>query len=127
IETSEPFGCRQLLGIPLCSQSTIDKGLPEVYNLGVRSMFVCHKFDNALCGVRFDSDTQGSIVQIGNLLGTVTPWQGETCTTAAHDKTVSGSSVPTPHCNKLGLTALGDYMVRGMMKRKMIVEVDHMS
>jgi microsomal dipeptidase-like Zn-dependent dipeptidase len=127
IETSEPFGCRQFVGLPLCSRSDIDRGLTEVYNLGVRSMFVCHKFDNALCGVRFDSETQGSIVQVGNFLGTLTTWDVETCTGPAHDNTVQGSTVPTPHCNKKGLTPLGDYMIRGMMRRGMIVEIDHMS
>lgn len=127
IEISEPFGCRQFLTIPLCSRADIDRGLTEVYNLGVRSMFVCHKFDNALCGVRFDSETQGSIVQAGNLLGSLTTWDVETCTGSAHDNTVQGSTVPTPHCNKKGLSALGEHMVRGMVQRKMIVEIDHMS
>ena len=127
IEVSEPFGCRQFMGVPLCNQQAIDRGLTEVYNLGVRSMFLCHKFDNALCGVRFDSETQGSIVQVGNLLGSVTTWDVETCTGPAHDNNVQLSSVPTPHCNKKGLTSLGAYAVRGMMQRGMMIEVDHMS
>jgi microsomal dipeptidase-like Zn-dependent dipeptidase len=127
IEISEPFGCRQVAGIPQCTRADIDRGLDEVYGLGVRSMFVCHKFDNALCGVRFDDETQGSIVQVGNLLGSATTWQVETCTGPAHDNTVQLSTVPTPHCNKNGLTALGEYMIRGMMQRKMMVEIDHMS
>ncbi|HNJ78374.1 MAG TPA: Coagulation factor 5/8 type domain-containing protein, partial [Marmoricola sp.] len=32
-----------------------------------------------------------------------------------------------PHCNKLGLTELGEYALKGMMKRHMLVELDHMS
>jgi microsomal dipeptidase-like Zn-dependent dipeptidase len=127
VEISEPFGCRQLFNIPLCSRSSIDRGLDELHALGVRSMFVCHKFDNALCGVRFDSETQGSIVQVGNLLGSATTWQVETCTGPATDNTVQLSTVPTPHCNKNGLTALGAHMVRGMMQRGMMIELDHMS
>jgi hypothetical protein len=67
VETSEPFGCRQILTIPQCTAADIDRGLDELYALGVRSMFVCHKFDNALCGVRFDSGTIGNIINIGNL------------------------------------------------------------
>jgi hypothetical protein len=34
---------------------------------------------------------------------------------------------PQPHCNKLGLTELGAYFIRDLIKRDMIVEVDHMS
>ncbi|MFD2354341.1 hypothetical protein ACFSTC_41255 [Nonomuraea ferruginea] len=117
-----------------------------MYELGVRSMFACHKYDNALCGVRFDSGTQGAIVNIGNLLGTGRFWQARTCTTAEHDNTIEpagvlpgqiarllppGVSLPiypaAPHCNTRGLTSLGQYMIEGMMRRGMMIEVDHMS
>ncbi|MEO5710216.1 MAG: hypothetical protein ABIQ59_10390, partial [Nocardioidaceae bacterium] len=33
----------------------------------------------------------------------------------------------TPHCNNRGLTELGDYTIRGMVKRHMIFDPDHMS
>ncbi|GAA4516205.1 MULTISPECIES: membrane dipeptidase [Nonomuraea] len=146
VETSEPFGCRQVLGISACTRAQIDRGLDEMYELGVRSMFACHKYDNALCGVRFDSGTQGAIVNIGNLLGTGRFWQARTCTTAEHDNTIEpagvlpgqiarllppGVSLPiypaAPHCNTRGLTSLGQYMIEGMMRRGMMIEVDHMS
>src|SRR5690606_33466937 len=32
-----------------------------------------------------------------------------------------------PHCNPRGLTELGEYALRGMIERNMIVELDHMS
>lgn len=146
IETSEPFGCRQTLGIPHCSKSKIDKGLDEVYELGVRSMFVCHKYDNALCGVRFDGGVQGVAVNLANFLGTGSFWKARTCTTPEHDNTIEPEGVlpdeiakllppgvglpaypPAPHCNTKGLTDLGEHMVKGMMKRGMLIEVDHMS
>ncbi|MCA2226628.1 membrane dipeptidase [Nonomuraea aurantiaca] len=146
IETSEPFGCRQILGIPQCTQGQIDRGLDEMYALGVRSMFVCHKYDNALCGVRFDSGTQGAIVNLGNLLSTGSFWQARTCTGPAHDNPIDPAGVlpdqlagllppgvslpiypPAPHCNTRGLTSLGEYMVKGMIRRGMLVELDHMS
>ncbi|MFC7614981.1 hypothetical protein ACFQV2_17120 [Actinokineospora soli] len=143
IETSEPFGCRQVLGVPLCSKADIDRGLDEMHALGVRSMFVCHKYDNALCGVRFDSGTQGVFVNAGNFLSTGRFWQARTCTGELSDNTVTPDGVlpdpiaplvpplplypPAPHCNIRGLTALGEHMVRGMMARGMIVELDHMS
>ncbi|WP_336213827.1 membrane dipeptidase [Nonomuraea sp. LPB2021202275-12-8] len=146
IEASEPFGCRQILGLAQCTRSQIDRGLDEMYELGVRSMYVCHKYDNALCGVRFDSGTQGAIVNLGNLLGTGAFWRARTCTTAEHDHPIEpggvlpdqlvgllppGVSLPlypaAPHCNTRGLTALGEYMVQAMTRRGMLVEIDHMS
>ena len=33
----------------------------------------------------------------------------------------------TPHCNNRGLTDLGAYTIRGMVKRHMIFDPDHMS
>lgn len=88
IETSEPFGCRQVLGAPQCGKEQIDKGLDEVKKLGVSSMFLCHKFDNALCGVRYDQGTTGVIMNLGNFVGSGRFWQAETCTGAAHDNPI---------------------------------------
>lgn len=144
VETSEPFGCKQILDIAQCSKQDIDKGLDELYGLGVRSMFLCHKFDNALCGVRFDEGALGTAINVGQFLSTGTFWQTEQCKGPQHDNPIglaaapnaqkelpAGVAVPSygsgAQCNTRGLTALGDYAVRGMMKRKMMLEVDHMS
>ncbi|WP_432157659.1 discoidin domain-containing protein [Streptomyces sp. bgisy153] len=144
VETSEPFGCKQILDIAQCSRADIDKGLDELYALGVRSMFLCHKFDNALCGVRFDSGGLGTAINVGQFLSTGTFWQTEKCTgpqkdnpigltaaTQAEQALPAGVEVPAyddgARCNVRGLTGLGEYALRGMMKRKMMVEIDHMS
>ncbi|MFF3213497.1 discoidin domain-containing protein [Streptomyces sp. NPDC002886] len=144
VETSEPFGCKQILDIAQCGQADIDKGLDELYNLGVRSMFLCHKFDNALCGVRFDEGALGTAINVGQFLSTGTFWKTEECKGPQHDNPIglapaasaekqlpAGVSVPSyasgAQCNTRGLTDLGDYAVRGMMKRKMMLELDHMS
>ncbi|MBX6767449.1 MAG: Coagulation factor 5/8 type domain-containing protein, partial [Actinomadura rubrobrunea] len=150
VETSEPFGCRQIGGTPQCTKEQIDRGLDELQSLGVSSMFLCHKFDNALCGVRFDSDAKGVILNLGNFLGSGRFWQADTCTTPEHDNTIVPSNDLTallagplahlrpldvtlpvypkaPHCNVNGLTELGEHAVRAMIKRGMIVELDHMS
>ncbi|UIX28856.1 discoidin domain-containing protein [Streptomyces sp. GQFP] len=144
VETSEPFGCKQILDIAQCSKADIDAGLDELYDLGVRSMFLCHKFDNALCGVRFDEGGLGTAINVGQFLSTGTFWQTETCTTAMHDNPIGGATatsatedlpagteLPTydadAQCNTRGLTDLGEYAVRGMMQRKMMLEIDHMS
>ncbi|GAA1568487.1 hypothetical protein GCM10009678_59120 [Actinomadura kijaniata] len=151
VETSEPFGCRQVLGAPRCTARDIDEGLDEMHRLGVRSMFVCHKFDNALCGVRFDSGTTGVVMNLGNLVGSGRFWQADHCAaTGPHDNEIApaggigdllagplralrplGVTVPVypsaPHCNVNGLTPLGEHMVRGLAARGMLVELDHMS
>jgi hypothetical protein len=147
IEVSQPFGCGIKNGVPQCDQADIDAGLDELYGLGVRRMFVCHKFDNALCGVRFDSGTAGTIINAANFYSTGRFWQVEPCPTAAHDNTISfesdllagplqallppGVTLPVypsaPHCNVNGLTDLGRYAIEGMMDRGIIVDVDHMS
>ncbi|RSS83103.1 discoidin domain-containing protein [Streptomyces sp. WAC06614] len=144
VETSEPFGCKMILDVAQCSQADIDRGLDELYGLGVRSMFLCHKFDNALCGVRFDEGALGTAINVGQFLSTGTFWQTEPCTGPQHDNPIglaaapeaqkqlpAGVAVPSyasgARCNTRGLTDLGEYAVRGMMKRKMMIEVDHMS
>jgi hypothetical protein len=147
VEVSQPFGCGVRDGAPLCDRADIDAGLDELYDLGVRRMFVCHKFDNALCGVRFDGGAAGTIVNAANFYSTGRFWQVESCQTAAHDNTISfesdllagplagllppGVTLPVypsgPHCNVNGLTDLGAYAIEGMIDRGIVVDVDHMS
>ncbi|MFB7173608.1 discoidin domain-containing protein [Streptomyces sp. NPDC056254] len=144
VETSEPFGCKQILDIAQCSKEDVDRGLDELHRLGVRSMFLCHKFDNALCGVRFDQGALGTAINVGQFLSTGTFWKTEKCTGPQHDNPIglaaapqaqkqlpAGVSVPSyaadAQCNTRGLTSLGEYALRGMMKRKMMLEIDHMS
>ncbi|MCX4903007.1 discoidin domain-containing protein [Streptomyces sp. NBC_00878] len=143
VETSEPFGCKQILDIAQCDKDDIDAGLDELYDLGVRSMFLCHKFDNALCGVRYDEGGLGTAINVGQFLSTGTFWQTEKCTGPQHDNPIGGAAAPSAEeelpagvevpsydedaqCNKRGLTELGEYAVRGMMQRKMMLEIDHM-
>ncbi|WP_027503000.1 membrane dipeptidase [Rhodococcus sp. UNC363MFTsu5.1] len=146
IETSEPFGCGLRDGVPQCNEADIDRGLDEVYALGVRQMYVTHKFDNAFGGTRFDAGTTGVAVNVGNFLGTGRFWEVEPCKGPEHDQPLipvaegsaevlaalpTGSAMPVypsgPMCNTRGLTKLGEHMVRGMMARGMIVDIDHMS
>ncbi|MFG2997379.1 discoidin domain-containing protein [Streptomyces sp. NPDC048340] len=144
VETSEPFGCKQILDISQCSREDIDRGLDELHGLGVRSMFLCHKFDNALCGVRFDEGALGTAINVGQFLSTGTFWKTEKCAGPQHDNPIGLAAAPSAQkelpqgvtvpsyaadaqCNTRGLTELGEYAVRGMMKRKMMLEVDHMS
>ena len=68
--------------------TTSTRGLDELYALGVRSMFLCHKFDNALCGVRFDEGALGTAINVGQFLSTGTFWQTEKCTGPQHDNPI---------------------------------------
>ncbi|KOT37258.1 F5/8 type C domain protein [Streptomyces caelestis] len=144
VETSEPFGCKQVLDVAQCDRADIDAGLDELYALGVRSMFLCHKFDNALCGVRFDEGALGTAINVGQFLSTGTFWQTGKCTGPQADNPIGLASAPgaekelpagvevpsydqDARCNVRGLTELGEYAVRGMMERNMMLEIDHMS
>jgi microsomal dipeptidase-like Zn-dependent dipeptidase len=143
VEMSEPFGCKTILGIPQCDRGDIDRGLDEFQRLGISSSFLCHKFDNALCGVRFDTGTTGVAVNAGQFLSTGTFWRTERCRGPEADNPISSDQLTAPlralfpvdppdydpakRCNVRGLTSLGEYALRGMMSRGMMVEVDHMS
>jgi hypothetical protein len=160
IEVSRPLGCREYLGRSSCTEADVDRGLTEVYNLGVRQMEMTNKFDNALTGVTGDDDTQGVIVNVGNFTETGHFWKQTTCPTSLskdqHDKhqynlgdesggaigrdaifgavlKLSGASglapayAAGPLCNEIGMSDLGKAFLRGMAKRGMLFDPDHMS
>ena len=154
IEVSEVLDCGQLNGTPNCNTSKIDVELDKLYGIGVRSMFPVHKFDNGLGGTKFDSGGTGVLVNTGNKWVTGQFWAADHCDDPDHDNTPTpiGNEQaqlvytlfgpvltqplfqgqlpvypPGPHCNPKGLSALGEYVIRSMMKKGMIVETDHMS
>jgi len=152
IEISRLFDCQTYDGVAKCDRAQIDRDLDEVYGYGVRDMELINKFDNALAGVAGDNGSTGVIVNNGNKLETDRYWQMQHCDTApdadreqattlthnSDDLVANGLAalVPAgtapvypapPHCNQLGLSDLGDYVVRRMMGRKMIVDPDHLS
>src|SRR5256714_3604988 len=150
IEVSELFGCRGW-DQPTCDQAQVDRGLDEMYRLGVRTSLLLNKFDNPLTVVRFDSSPVGALINAGNRQSAGSFWSARTCTGPLHDNTIEtgfpqGSAAldnvlgtlgvtsgtlpaypPAPHCNTRGLTTLGKHVVRSMMDRHMIVNPDHMS
>jgi hypothetical protein len=154
IEVSNLFDCGLSNGSPTCTRADVDRGLAEAYDqLGVRDMELINKFDNGFGGVAGDTGTTGLLVNAGNKLETGSFWDLETCTGAAEESdheqyTLPGTSrdellgaaiglllpnstlpiyPPGPHCNKRGLSDLGQYLVRQMMNRGMIVDPDHLS
>ena len=157
IEISELADCGTDDGEALCDEEQIDAGLDELYDLGIRTVFPVHKFDNALGGTAYDGGLTGILVNAGNQHVTGEWWHPEPCgTDAIPDNTVLSpagvfesvaepvselfdvnvddlvaSDPPDygdgPHCNPLGLTDLGRHTIDGLADRGMIVETDHLS
>ena len=133
----------------------IDAELDKLYGIGVRSLFPVHKFDNALGGTKLRQrrhrrarqhrqQVRDRPVLGGRPLRRPGPRQHahhrsgtsrrSSCTRCSAPCSPSRSSrascpvyPPGPHCNPKGLTALGEYVIRSMMTKGMIVETDHMS
>ena len=153
IEVSKLFDCGVQDGKPECTAEQIDQRLDGVYDLGVRDMELVNKFDNALGGVAGDSGTTGAAVNAGNRVETGRFWAMGPCANAHnHDKDqyalpgapdrdqLAGNLLrsllgpgatpiygPPPHCNEMGLSALGAHLVERMMDKKMIIDPDHLS
>ncbi|MEA2369318.1 MAG: hypothetical protein QOH38_2036 [Thermoleophilaceae bacterium] len=150
IEVSELFDCRGW-DTSTCDRKQIKRQLDEVYRMGVRSSLLLNKFDNPLTGVRFDSGPVGILINGGNHESAGSFWSAETCKGRLHDNEIYSPSgplspflagvfaqlgitggtapayPPAPHCNRRGLTQLGRYLERRMIKKHMIINPDHMS
>jgi len=96
VETSQPFDCLYQHGVEICSEAQIDSGLQELWDLGVRSLFPVHKFDNAFGGTAMDAGTTGILVNLGNKYMTGRWWEVESCPEGEHDRTPAslGRGVP---------------------------------
>ena len=146
IEVSDIFHCASA-----CSTAKVDAGLQDARALGVSTFFPIHKFDNAFGGARMDSGEEGVLIDHGNHLKSGHYFDVKTCTGPQHDNTQM-NSVPSgglstllngpgrvlggtgqlpvypapPHCNALGLSSIGSYLINHMISRHSIVELDHM-
>src|SRR4051812_42031970 len=138
VETSNPFGCSEFQGQPNCDRADIDRGIVRLRSAGVRAIFVAHWTDNALAGAALEGGDKGSFIAALNLAQTGHPFstgpcpypqQGEEVQPAsAAIGPVSGAApVPAPgsgrQCNTKGLTDLGEYAVRRLMDKHMLIEV----
>jgi hypothetical protein len=152
IESSDPLGCSESMGTPACTAVQVDRRLDQFRRLGVRTMFVAHWIDNVFAGAALEADAKGAFINIFNRLQT-----GAWFTTAACPEAGEGEEVRTltqgelqvlagffpgtqaiadegmpaypagRQCNARGLTALGRHLIRAMMARHMLIEVDHLS
>ena len=150
IETSQPLDCNIVADVPTCNEDQIDVELNEVYDMGVRQMELLNKFDNAFGGVAGDAGTTGAAVNVANFKETGGFWDMETCEGEGEDQpqigTVPRSDIgaafeafgefnpglapvytePTPHCNQLPFSALGEHMIERMSEKGMIIDPDHL-
>ncbi|QYG95559.1 Coagulation factor 5/8 type domain-containing protein [Iamia sp. SCSIO 61187] len=154
VEVSEVLDCGRTGQTPHCTEQMIDDGLDELHDLGVRSLFPVHKFDNALGGTAYDDGATGLLVNVGNRWATGEWWSPEQCAPGAaeHDneptnlngnqevlaavlgegvRPLLGGDLPAypmgPLCNPRGLTDLGRHAIEALADRGMIIETDHLS
>jgi microsomal dipeptidase-like Zn-dependent dipeptidase len=148
VENSELFGCREVEDVPRCTAADIDAGLDELQKLGVSGVYPVHKFDNALGGTRFDRGLTGAAINVAQFLDSGHWWTATTCVGPADNEQPlvsddfadlaklgnlnlpAGTILPVypsgSICNTRGLTPLGTYLVKQLIKRGMIIHIDHM-
>ena len=155
IEISSLFDCGRKDDVAQCDRRQVDNQLDEVHRMGVRDLELVNKFDNGFSGVAGDAGEVGVLVNNANKLETNRYWAMQTCTgdpnatdreqltpatgqNAQQDQIFGNAarllpqgSLPLyprgPHCNDLGLTQLGEYLVNKMIDKGMIIDPDHQS
>ena len=149
IEISQLFDCNVYNGVPTCNKQQVDRQIAEVADrMKIRQMELVNKFDNGLAGVAGDGGQTGVVVNNGNKKETNRYWDMRTCQVGEGDKeqpavprdVLIGNGLAAllppgtapvypepPHCNFFGLTDLGEYVVRELIKRRVIIDPDHLS
>ena len=151
MEVSKPFDCDVQNDQPACDRQVITDWLNELETAGLRQFELVNKFDNALVGVAGDSGSTGIITSVGNKGETGNFFDYDDCKDEHSDRTPAtqapdhntdrlfeiyaqyapGGALPVygngPQCNKRGLTDLGEFTIREMMRRHMLFDPDHMS
>jgi hypothetical protein len=124
-ETSNLFGCSELLGQPLCDRDDIDRGIARMHAIGVRTAFISHWVDNALAGAALEGGDKGIFIGAMQVEQTGAPFATGPCPDPSQGEEVIPGAGRV--CNTRGLTDLGEYAVRRMLDAHMLIEADHMS
>lgn len=118
----------------------IERKVDEYYHKGVRVVFPIHNFENAFGAPATWQDA----IHAGNYVSEGEWWVAEDCSSQNYGFQLDdfkpfivqlfgfGNLVFPPSydfvsCNQNGLTPLGDHMIRYMMQKGIVVDVDHMS
>ena len=154
VELSRILDCGETVASdpePGCTEASVDAGLDELWDMGVRDFFPVHKFDNAFGGTKMDAGALGPIVNAGNHYKTQHFWNVGSCPAGAgEDETQPTAPIaanvaqliwdlglipptlsvpiygPPPHCNQRDLTPMGEYVINKMIDRNFLIEIDHM-
>jgi microsomal dipeptidase-like Zn-dependent dipeptidase len=124
VESSDPFGCSEHNGQPQCTRADIDRGIALMHRLGIRTIFPAHWVNNALAGAAIEGGDKGTFISAMNVSYTGGPFQTGPCPHPGQ-----GEEVPLQgrQCNSRGLSDLGDYAIRRLMDKHMLIEADHLS
>ncbi|WP_426755685.1 membrane dipeptidase [Myxococcus sp. Y35] len=112
IEVDDLFGCSRTGG---CDAARVEQFLDAYHARGVRHVFPVHLKHNVFAGPALYSPIQW-LLEV--------PPQRD-C--SAEGYTYLHNIVWPPVCSPVGLTDLGRVLVQGMMRRGMIIDIDHMS
>lgn len=96
-EVDYPLGCEP----GACTKEQIDTGIQEIYDMGIRFAFPIHLKTNDFGGAA--------------LYNLIAGGDSYDCKHFSHD------------CNVQGLTENGQYIMKGLMKKGMIIDLGHMS
>lgn len=139
-----------------CDKAEIDKQVDRIWDLGVRSLIPIHDVDSALGGAGLFNgniinllnfyDTkqyfktydcpEGGVgenyfYEAGAIFDTAVPGTGSDPITTALIAATQGQLLPLyppgkRQCNARGLTELGRYAIQQIMKKKIMIDIDHM-
>ena len=139
IEVDNLFDCS--VNSSSCDASHVTTELDRYYGKGVRHLFPVHVFDNAFGGAAL----YNPLFNWGNKFEEGRFFTPRECSAEGYrykqgapdlleSLVILAFGLPTPpsttftaECNDRGLQPIGDTLIRAMMTRKMIVDVDHMS
>jgi microsomal dipeptidase-like Zn-dependent dipeptidase len=152
VESSFPLDCRDQAGRPRCTTAQVDRRLDGLYKAGIRSLFLAHWADNGFAGAAIEGGVKGKFinalqrVEVGRYFSVgrcPDPSQGEELQALSPleidvlssffpaTKAIKNAAKPNypggRRCNTRGLTRLGAHLVRRMMAKGMLIEMDHMS
>ncbi|MGH3998670.1 MAG: membrane dipeptidase, partial [Pseudonocardiaceae bacterium] len=123
IEVDHLFNCRTEGDL---TQDQLNEQLDRYFDLGVRYIFPIHFSNNGFGGTAFQNalirSTGGGPGSGRNPLGTIGAYEIQT--ENAQDQ---GYAYRTGRRNVQGLTDLGKALIRGLINRGIVIDIDHMS
>ncbi|MER6374917.1 membrane dipeptidase, partial [Streptomyces mirabilis] len=123
IEVDYLFNCRNEQDL---NEDQLARELDRYFDLGVRYIFPIHFSNNGFGGTAFQNalirSTGGGPISGRNPLGTIGAYTVQT-----ENAQALGYAYRTGRRNVQGLTDLGKALVRGLISRGMVIDIDHMS